>query len=676
MIRVLAVLASAMLVLGATAMPSVAAPTSPAATATIALLEQPAWASLGADVPLRLRVDGPTSGLEVRAIIHAFVQSRTAFERTLGGERLGSVIASVASPADALPAASSGGRVLTLPLQDPNLPRDANRLRIPLPRTVKAGVYPLELELRDPETGERSAGFVTHLVAVAPPASGAPVGEPLRVSWIWRIGSGPAVQPDGKPTPAFLAATAGDGRLARIATTLTQAGNVPVTLAPDPGTLEAWAALARTDPVAATGVDAVRAAAQRQQVLTGPYAPIDAPSLEAAGLGDEVARELAQGADTLGQVLGTRVDPRTTYATPLDAASLARLWLTGVDRVVIAPAALAPATASSQFTPARPFALESQGRRFSTVQTDDALARLLEGDATPALRAQRFLAGLAVVALEAPNQRRGITIGTPARWNPTAEVLGAVLLGLREHPLLTAVSLDTLFAGVPVEAVRGTPLVRELAPIVPPAPAVTTPQYQAARSHLGALASMIGVDDPLIARGERSLLMSLTSSVVGTTGRRQASAYLDSIDASVHTFAGGIQAPQGRTVTLTSRSAAIPVSLQNATGRPVRVRVRLESDKLRFPESNERTLVLPPRNTTTHFEVEARASGTFPLRIVVTSEDGTLALQRARYTVRSTVVSGVGVFLTIGAGLFLALWWITHWRRSRRRPVPPPALAT
>jgi hypothetical protein len=44
--------------------------------------------------------------------------------------------------------------------------------------------------------------------------------------------------------------------------------------------------------------------------------------------------------------------------------------------------------------------------------------------------------------------------------------------------------------------------------------------------------------------------------------------------------------------------------------------------------------------------------------------------------VRSTVISGVGIFLTIGAGLFLAVWWITHWRRSRRRPVRPATVTT
>jgi hypothetical protein len=38
----------------------------------------------------------------------------------------------------------------------------------------------------------------------------------------------------------------------------------------------------------------------------------------------------------------------------------------------------------------------------------------------------------------------------------------------------------------------------------------------------------------------------------------------------------------------------------------------------------------------------------------------------SRYTVRSTAVSGVGLALSIGAGVFLTVWWARHWRRTRR----------
>ena len=50
----------------------------------------------------------------------------------------------------------------------------------------------------------------------------------------------------------------------------------------------------------------------------------------------------------------------------------------------------------------------------------------------------------------------------------------------------------------------------------------------------------------------------------------------------------------------------------------------------------------------------------------MTSPDGTLPIATERLTVRSTAVSGVGVVLSIGAGLFLAGWWIHHVRSERR----------
>ena len=38
----------------------------------------------------------------------------------------------------------------------------------------------------------------------------------------------------------------------------------------------------------------------------------------------------------------------------------------------------------------------------------------------------------------------------------------------------------------------------------------------------------------------------------------------------------------------------------------------------------------------------------------------------SRYTVRSTAVSGAGLVLSVGAGVFLIVWWARHWHRTRR----------
>jgi hypothetical protein len=645
----------------ATAPPSSTTGAPPAAR--IALLAQPAWTAPGGALPLRLRIDGDAARLDVRTVVHSEVTSRTGFERTVDGKDLGATVASFSTPAATLPV-TGDGRALQLGLQAPNAPADPTRLAV-----EQTGVYPMEIELRDPARDERVDGFVTHLVVAEPGPGGAPaIGEPLEVAWIWRLVADPLLRASGKPDPAVAGALAPTGRLGVLAGALTQTGDLPITLAPGPETLESWTSSGKDDPTLAAGAAAVRAGAGSHQILAGPYVPVDIPSLEAGGLGSEVATELAQGADALGNTLGTRVDPRTALVDSADPGALERLRESGVDRVVLDPGALV--TVRSKFTPARPFALESQGRRFAAAATDAALAKLLDRDAPPALRAQHFLAGLAVIADEQPNQRRGVVVAMPARWSPPLELLAPVLAGLRSHPLLAPVALDTLLATVPPEGSTEDPQVRELAgAAVSPLP-VSERSYRAAEDQLGAFGRLVGTTDPRVSRGRRALLASLSSSWVGATGRREAEAQLAGIHGSVAAFLARVHVPSDRTLTLTARRAEIPVSLQNDTGRSVRVRVSLQSDKLLFPGGSSKILDLPPRNTTVRFLVDTRASGTFPLKVSVTSTDGHIVFQQTRYTVRSTVVSNVGLFLTIGAVLFLAGWWLNHTRRRRRARAP------
>lgn len=652
------------------------AATEPAADPRVTLLEQPSYATLGADVPMRLLLTGSLTGLEAVATVHSSMTSREAFERTVNGDRLGSTVATVEVPAATLPVAPAGGRVLTLHLQDPNAPRDTSRLRLPLPRSSNTGVFPVEVELRNTDSGERISSFVTHLVAVAPPADGAPMGEPLNVAWIWKIAADPATDPGGQVRPAFLDQIAPRGRLTRLATAAAEATEVPLTLAPGPETLESWAQRAKTEPASAPGLTAMRSAATTQQVLANPYVPIDLPSLEAAGLGDDAALELAEGTEVLGSTLNTRVDSRTTDITPLNNAALDRLKLS-LDRVVVPPGALVAPDEAPQLTPARPFLLESGGHQFTTVQTDDGLEQLLEGTSPPALRAAHFMAGLAIVAIEAPNETRGVVVAMPPRWDPEPALLNALIAGFSDNPLINPVTLDQFFDHVPLAETDDGPVVRELAPLAAAPLTVNPVKYQRTRDNLSAFASTVGQDDPAIVNGKRGLLISLTSVWPGALGRQQSSARLNAINGGISAFANLIQTPpSGLTVTLTSRKADLPLSFNNETGRKVTLRIKFDSDKLVFTKGSEQLLVLEPQNNTEIFAVETRASGTFPLNISVTTADGQLPLQGARYTVRSTVVSGVGIFLTIGAGLFLAIWWITHWRRSRRQPIRPATLAT
>ena len=134
--------------------------------------------------------------------------------------------------------------------------------------------------------------------------------------------------------------------------------------------------------------------------------------------------------------------------------------------------------------------------------------------------------------------------------------------------------------------------------------------------------------------------------------------------------------------TLTAREGTIPLTLTAEPPYPLRVCLRLTSDKLDFldepgssPGRYDKRLLLRAENTPVEVRVRARTPGAFPLDVVVRSCDGQLELGTSRVTVRATAPSGLGLVLSGGAGAFLLVWWARHWRtvRRRRRLVAAPA---
>ena len=247
------------------------------------------------------------------------------------------------------------------------------------------------------------------------------------------------------------------------------------------------------------------------------------------------------------------------------------------------------------------------------MQTDDGLEHLLEGDGPPALRAAHFLAGLAIVAIEQPNETRGVAIAMPSRWDPEPALLNALLKGFTDNPLIAPVTLDQLFDHVPLEQAKNGPLVRQLAPLAATPLSVNPDRYRSTRNHLNAFATTVGADDPAIVSGHRGLLISLTSVWSGAVGRRQSAARLAAINHGIAVFANLIQTPpSGLTVTLTSRTANLPLSFNNQTGKPVWIRITFESDKLVFPKGAVKEFELPPRTPPKAFRSRPARRAPFP----------------------------------------------------------------
>ena len=141
-------------------------------------------------------------------------------------------------------------------------------------------------------------------------------------------------------------------------------------------------------------------------------------------------------------------------------------------------AADAVGTGRNGLTTTAPFSLEpttslAPSGPVAAVADDGGLASTLTGSGVPALRAQRFLAGLALTALEQPGVDRAVVVVNPDGYDGAPGLVDAVLSGLTGNPWLSPTTLRDVFATVP-PAARD---VRSLAPYTPPAP---TPAIMAA----------------------------------------------------------------------------------------------------------------------------------------------------------------------------------------------------
>jgi hypothetical protein len=632
------------------------------AAPALTLLSQPAWTPLGGELSLVLNAQNVPADVGVRYSLYGSL-TRSAFDETLTGNGLGSAL-SRSAPVNyaSLPDAPGGGKALFVDLQSPTGPGDPAALPATSP-----GVYPLAIDLID-AGGAVLDGFVTYLVALDPDTD----QERLRVAWVWPLQTAPVLRADGSADRNVVQELSHSGRIGRQVRVLADTPGAEVTLAPGPETTDAWAHLAETERRLRSGIDNLVTVARRNEVLAGPYVTLDYPAIVAGGLGDRVGPELIEGTSALDRRLPTSVDGGIAIVRPVSQTALEQLRALGIDRVFLDAGALAPPPEAANLTPARPFVLQVDTEQaIEAAASDPVLEAILVGDEPAALRAQQLLAALSIVAIEAPNVVRGLPLVNPSDWDPQLQFLEAVLEGLTDHPVLQPIAASDYF-DIDLEpgADGAGILVRELAPAPPPDdPPVTAEAYYRAHAEQDAFRRFLGVGDEKLDPGDRALHVALSAYYQNEVGGRlEAASQLNVVAQNVAKELALIRVPdEGTTVTLTAQEGDVPVTFLNDTGGEVSVRVQLESQELQFPEGTEREVDLPPRSHTVRFAVEARAPGNYPLTLNVNTVEGDLPVSSTRVNVRSTFVSGMGKFLTIGAAVFLVLWWALDIRRRRKR---------
>ena len=611
---------------------------------SMTLLSQSPWVGAGADFAMRLRIrrpDGP-SNLEVAATVYPAVATRSEFAETLRDRATKAPLAPVqVFPLNTLEPNPSGDVSVVLRLQD----------RVSLGRDD--GVFPLRVDLRERGSGRTLHHFTTHIVHLPNEHGGARLG----LSLVLPVHAAPSVEANGERR------TSAVDRLTALNAALDAAHNVPVALAPTPETLLVLAPSA--DEPAATALRSLQQRAATSELLNQTFVPTNLPGLVAAGLEQDATTQVTWGPAAAAGVLGVSTDGRPWMSEgPLDDRTLGMLGARGVERLVAVDHNLEP-IAGHNLTVTHPFQLRAGSRMVQTVAADPGLAAHFDNSVPPALGASRLLADLAVIYLDQPGaDRRGVVAVAPRTWRADRSFVETLSAGLAAHPVLDAITLDTLFTSVaPLRGAGGRALVRRLARPASDGLADSAAQLRAARRRLDALASVLGATTPAQVDIERRLLLAESREV---RTARQRAPYVNAVLAGIDELRRDIRMPENRSITLTDRRAEIPVTFQNRTGVPAKVVVKVESDKLDFPRGTSHTLELSRRNTTERFSVVSRTSGAFPLRITLESPDGYLVIGQTRLTVRSTAASSVSLVVSLGAALFLAVWWGRHALRGRR----------
>ena len=611
------------------------------ASARLSLASQTAWTRNGS-FTVRLDVDRVRrpQDLVLRISVHRAVTSRSQFVRTLDGELLGSRIHRDDIPFQSLRFDAGGAVPITVELPD-----------------LRTGVYPVHVQLADGD--DVVASLVTHIVRV--PSE--PAEVPLSVAWVQPYAAAPGLRPDGT---VDLAEAELDG-LRTVAAQLD--GDAPLTVVPNAETI---AALAELDE--GRTVEALARLLQGHQVVSTPFVDVDVSAIVEAGLTADLFRQRVEGDRVLADELGLAPDNRTWILRgPVTEGAVDALGDLGVRRVVLDESAMRalPAAVTRGLTLARPFSIEQDaGRPLDAVAADAGLAAHFEED-DDVLAAHHLLADLAVLHLDAPGTARGVVVRPPDGWAPSEALLSIVLGNLASSPIVEPVTVATLFDRVdPLVDRRGDPVVRELASDEPAPLGFGAGDIARVRELMDGFASLAGPTNPELQTLDRLVLLA-ESRLLARSARR---AYLDGAAARIGAAAANVRVLGDRTFRLTAREGTIPLTFVNDNPFDVTVKVDLTSDKLEFTGAGlERLELRASRPTTQTVPVKALTSGAFPMRVSLASPDGKLQLGRSRFTITSTVASGVGIFLSVGAAAFLLLWWGSHWRtvRRARRLVPP-----
>lgn len=526
---------------------------------------------------------------------------------------------------------------------------------------VEPGVHPVVISLVD-ESGTVLDEIRTPLVRLGDEDD--PWDAP-RLGVVLDAGTPPTLQPDGtRSLPA-----AALERLGRVARLLAEHPDLDLTVAAVPDTVDALAA--SPEPGAAAVLDALRG----REALAMPYLPMPVESLVDAGLGQLVPPYTERGATVLTDLVDARLRTDTWEATAAVGDRGGRLLHDlGFRRALVPAPEPEPDDEDGDEPPpladSGPRVVEGTGPLHGVVvdtRLSAELAAPLPGDADAAHLA---LARLLLRPVE----------GDPSADDadeddvddPDASTTVVVRAGPLPEDSTLAGLLDLLDdAEAPVQ-VGGLDLVdgaveAEADPIAwddaeRPDLGELAPRVRAATTQIDTFATMIGDRS---ARADE-LRLQIATGVAATASPSTRDAAITTVEQALALSFAGIRLSGQTDLNLTSRTGTLPVTIENGNPFPVDLVVRIRSDRLAFPDGERVPVTVDEDILRIDVPVEALATGSVPVFVELWTPDEQLRLAARQLNVRSTAVSGVGLFISLSALVVLVVWWARTWRSTRR----------
>ncbi len=538
---------------------------------------------------------------------------------------------------------------------------------------AEAGVYPATVALENSASHRVIDQFTTYF---ANTEGAGPASKRLRVAVVVPV-SAPVTPDSSAHAGSATALSSGQtNRLGQVvATVASHAQTAPVTVNATPQTVEDLAATGKSGPATLRLLQQV--VLLRDEALDQPYVPIDADTMAASGLGSEVTAQKNRGHQVLslsGLHVSSSQNVWLAQQTVENGAAGAVAAL-GAQQAVIPASSFESAPSGGFFTNRVTLSL-GHGSEIPAAASDTALTREFAADpGDPALAAYQMLADLELIYWAGPNadQVRGVVAVPPTSWQSDPTFLNTLLSnlspGTSSNPYLEPLTLSDFFAQVPVESGGARSLAGGSGTTLPSSFVSAVKHTRGKLDSFTATTSGAGSEIDQLG----DALLTSESSELSSQGRSVA---LQGFNSALDAQLSQIQLTTDRTITLTSRTAALPVTILSTAPYTVNAVLSLSSAKLEFPPpggsgstgpSTTDQLVKIDRSTTAlRVQVVTRTSGDLPVSVSLTSRDGALVLVHGRLTVRSTAFSVVGVVLTAVALAVLLGWWVRS-SISRRR---------